>query len=342
MDILKSSLVLLATLLLTACGGENSDSPEIIFPAHLPEVNPNLSQDNQSGIWMIYRIKTSRTEVTNDDGVTDILEREIITNELLLIPEDEHDYYNFRECTASGITPDFDFVTTESNDTGYTRLFRSHTSEEYGETGRINTYFLSNQKVYGKGWIISDRQPIDNSYLVQENIEFFAIKVSDATDFITSNEILYSGLLTSDASGDRHIDPLCVGIQEHKYSSTTPGEGPGLYHFQFLSLFGTNSPGFVIYNGKSTNSDQHKSGNNQVVGVQQPFYLNSVDSYCISSDLSCVNKYDFQSEILQNDSSGISFTAKLTGNEDLNNEVYIDTQVSIIIHPFEAAQDSQE
>lgn len=342
MDIIKTSLIFVITLILSACGGDSDPAKEVIFPEHLPEVNPNLSQENQSGIWMIYRIKTSRTEVTNDDGVTDILEREIITNELLLLPEDGHNYYRLRECTASGVTPDFDFVTTEGNDAGYTRLYRSHITEEYGEAGRIDTYFLSNQKIYGKGWKISDRQPIDNSYIVQENIEFFAIKVSDATDFVTSNEVVYSGFLTSDASGDRYIDPFCVGLQEHKYFSTTPEEDTGLYNFQFFSFFGTNSPGFVIYNGKSTNSEKHKNENNQVVGVQQPFYLNSVDNYCISSDLDCVNKYDFQSKILQNDSSGISFTAKLTGNEDLNNEIYIDAQVSVIIYPFEPAPNSQE
>jgi hypothetical protein len=344
MDIIKNSLTILATLMLIACGSDsdNSSPAEIIFPEHLPKVNPNLSTDSQSGIWMVYRTKSSRTDVANDDGLTDIMEREIITNELLLLPEDEHNYYSLRECTGIGITPDHDIVTEEDNKNGYTRLYRSNTAEEYGEAGRIDTYFLSNQRIYGKGWKISDRQPIDNSYIVQENIEFFAIKVSDATDFVSSDEVVHSGFLTSDASGDRHIDPLCVGLQEHKYSSTAPGEDAGLYHFQFFSFFGTNSPGFEIYNGKSTNSDKHKNENNQVVGVQQPFFLNSVDNYCISSDLDCVNKYDFQSEILKNDSSGISFTAKLTGNEDLNNEVYIDTQVSVIIHPFEAAQETQE
>jgi len=342
MFLIRTSFILCFALLIASCGGNKSGSAEIIFPDNLPKVNSNLNQESPAGIWIIYRTKSSRTEVANDDGLTDILEREIITNELLLLPEDEHNYYRLRECTGIGITPDFDLVTDEENNNGYTRLYRSNTAEEYGEAGRIDTYFLSNQKMYGEGWKISDRQPIDNSYIVQENIEFFAVKVSDATDFVSSDEVVHSGFLTSDASGDRHIDPLCVGLQEHKYSSTAPGEDAGLYHFQFFSFFGTNSPGFEIYSGKSTNSDKHKSENNQVVGVQQPFYLNSVDNYCYSSDLECVNKYDFQSEILLNNFSGISFTAKLTGNEDLNNEVYIDTQISVIIHPFEPAETSQE
>lgn len=342
MDIVKTSLIFIITLLLASCGGDKTSSPDIIFPNHLPKVNPKLSTDNYSGIWMIHRIKTSKTEVINEDGSIDILEREIITNELLLLPEDEHDYYSLRECTATGITPDFDLVNIEGNKNSYTRYYRSNTSQNYGDAGRIDTYFLSSQKSYGKGWRTSDYQPIDNSYSVQEDIEFFAIKVSDGVDFVTSEEIEYSGFLTSDASGERYIDPLCIGLQKHKYSAKSPGEETGLYHFQYFTFFGTNSPGFVIYDGKSANSENHKAEDNQVIGVQQPFYLNSVDNYCNSSDLECVNRYSFESEILENTSSGIAFTAKLTGNADLNNEVYIDTQISAIIHPFEPTPNSQE
>jgi hypothetical protein len=80
MDIIKNSLVLLATLLLISCGGESDKSPpaEIIFPEHLPKVNPNLSQENQSGIWMVYRVTTERSEYTNDNGEVETLEKEII------------------------------------------------------------------------------------------------------------------------------------------------------------------------------------------------------------------------------------------------------------------------
>jgi hypothetical protein len=135
---------------------------------------------------------------------------------------------------------------------------------------------------------------------------------------------------------------MCLGLQEHNYSSKIGNSNAdaGSYKFQYFQHYVDYDHNFEIYDGKSSNSENYEAENNQVVGVYQRY--NNIDNYCISSDLDCVNKYDFQSEILQNDSSGISFTAKLTGNEELNNEVYIDTQVSVIIHPFEAAQDTQE
>jgi hypothetical protein len=87
--------------------------------------------------------------------------------------------------------------------------------------------------------------------------------VSDDSGFTTSDEIEYLEFLTSDASGERDIDPLCIGLQEHNYSSKTAGEGTGQYHFQHFTFFGTNSSGFVIYDGKSSNAKNYKSENNQ-------------------------------------------------------------------------------
>lgn len=54
----KAYLFFVITLVLTACGGDSDPAKEIIFPEYLPEVNPNLSQEDQSGIWMVYRVTT--------------------------------------------------------------------------------------------------------------------------------------------------------------------------------------------------------------------------------------------------------------------------------------------
>ena len=355
MKTIKITSLFLSLLLLISCGGKSSNSENtsselipsednIIFPDHLPKVNPNLSTNNQSGIWMIYRINTSKTDTADDDSLTGILEREIISNELLLLPDDGYDDHILQECTEIGITPDFDLVIAKEEKHGYSLQYRSNITENYGEAGRIDTYFLSGHKIYGKGW---KNRPYtqNNEYKnYRENVEFFAIKISDEANFANNNEIKYSGFLTSDSSSERYIDPLCIGLQKHNYSSKTTEEETGQYHFQYFTFFGKNSPGFVIYDGKSSNSESYKSEDNQLIGVQQPFYSNSrsVDNFCYSSDLECVNKYVFQSAILQNDASGISFTAKLTGNEDLNNEVLIDTKISAIIHPFESAEIHQK
>jgi len=348
MDIIKTPLILLTTLFLIACGGESDKSPpaEIIFPEHLPKVNPNLSQENQSGIWMVYRVTTESSEYTNDNGEIEIHEKEIIANELGTMvdnSEEDNDYYYFNSlnCISSNFSLDPSFLAIDTHEQGYTELYRDNMDEEYGSSGRITVSYLSSQKIYGHGW--RTRQ-----YLVggvrtgfHQEIEFFAVKVSDENNLSLSDDLDYFSTINSENNsfvGDQFYQGACFGLQKHSYSSKVDNIETGSYTFQNFLHYGVYSRNFEIYDGKSTNSKNYEADNNQVIGVTHGYTY--IDNYCISSDLECVNKYNFQSEILQNDSSGISFTAKLTGNEDLNNEVYIDAQVSIIIHPFEPAPDS--
>ena len=349
MDIIKTPLILLITLLLIACGGESDKSTptEIIFPEHLPKVNPNLNQENQSGIWMVYRVTTENSEYMNDNGEIETLEKEIIANELgTIIFNDEYDSYDhYLNCTSNDFNFDYYFQTTDTRDNGYIDLYRDNKNEDYGSSGRIVVSYLSSQKIHGKGWKIQNYWVDGIKTGFHQEIEFFAIKVSDEDNFLLSDDLKYSSVFNSEESSfdeDRFYSGMCLGLQEHNYSSRIGNSNAdtGSYKFQYFQHYVDYDHNFEIYDGKSSNSENYEAENNQVIGALQAY--SHIDNFCYSSDLECVNKYDFQSEILQNDSSGISFTAKLTGNEDLNNEVYIDAQVSIIIHPFEPAPDSQD
>jgi hypothetical protein len=199
---------------------------------------------------------------------------------------------------------------------------------------------LSSQKIHGKGWKTQNYWVDGIKTGFHQEIEFFAVKVSDEDNFLLSDDLKYSSVFNSEESSfdeDEFYGGMCLGLQEHNYSSKIGNNNTktGSYKFQYFQHHVYFDRNFEIYNGKSKNSEEHAASNNQIIGVLQ--WYSHINNYCISSDLECVNKYDFQSEILQNDSSGISFIAKLTGNEELNNEVYIDTQVSVIIYPFEAA-----
>lgn len=347
MHIIKIIGLSIAALTLTACGGSSNNQKEIIFPDHLPKVNPNLSQEDQSGIWMVYRVTTEYSEHTNDNGEIDTLEKEIVANELgTIMFNDEYNYYDhYLNCTSNDLNLDYGFQTTDTHKKGYTELYRNSKNENYGSSGRISVSYLSSQKIHGNGWKIQDHWVDGIKMGVYQEVEFFAVKVSDEDNFLLSDDLKYSSVYNSEESSfdeDRFYYGMCLGLQEHNYSSKI-GNGnteTGSYKFQYFQHHLGLDRDFEIYNGKSKNSEEHETSNNQVIGALQ--WHSHIDNYCLSSDLDCVNKYDFQSEILQNDSSGISFTAKLTGNEDLNNEVYIDTQVSVIIYPFEPAPDSQE
>ncbi|MEH6450217.1 MAG: hypothetical protein V7765_16205 [Oleispira sp.] len=349
MDIIKTSFILCFTLLIASCGGDSSDSEEIIFPDHLPVVNPTLSTENQSGIWMVYRVTTEITEERNDDGETVIFKKEIIANELgtIVFHNEEDDnldhYHHDLDCTSNDFSPDPDLHGTDTHEQGYTELYRDNENEDYGSSGRIAVSYLSSQEIHGQGWKI--RQYLVNGIKtgIRQEVEFFAVKVSDEDNFLLSDDLNYSSSINSDDiifDKNKLYGGMCLGLQEHKFSSKVGDNEAGSYKFQYFQHYVDFDHTFEIYNGKSTNSENYQAGNNQVVGVSQRF--NNIDNYCLSSDFECVNKYSFQSEILQNNSSGISFTAKLTGNADLNNEVYIDAQISVIIHPFESAETSQE
>ena len=313
----------------------------------MPKVNPNLSQENQSGIWIIYRMTTESSEYINDDGEIETLEKEIVANELgTIILDTEHDYYNhYLNCTPYEFSSDDGLYTRDTHENGYIKLYRDNIDEEYGSSGRISVSYLSSQKIHGTGWKIQNYWVDGIKTGFHQEIEFFAVKVSDEDNFLLSNDLDYSSSVNSeDISLDeyRFYSGMCLGLQEHNYSSKIGNSNAdsSSYKFQYFQHHVDYDHNFEIYNGKSSNTERYEAENNQVIGALQAY--SHIDNYCLSSDLECVNKYNFQSEILQNDSSGISFTAKLTGNDDVDNEVYIDTQVSIIIHPFEAAQDTQE
>lgn len=313
----------------------------------MPKVNPNLSQENQSGIWIIYRVTTESSEYINDDGEIETLEKEIVANELgTIILDTEHDYYNhYLNCTPYEFSSDDGLYTRDTHENGYIKLYRDNIDEEYGSSGRISVSYLSSQKIHGTGWKIQNYWVDGIKTGFHQEIEFFAVKVSDEDNFLLSNDLDYSSSVNSeDISLDeyRFYSGMCLGLQEHNYSSKIGNSNAdsSSYKFQYFQHHVDYDHNFEIYNGKSSNTERYEAENNQVIGALQAY--SHIDNYCLSSDLECVNKYNFQSEILQNDSSGISFTAKLTGNDDVDNEVYIDTQVSIIIHPFEAAQDTQE
>lgn len=313
----------------------------------MPKVNPNLSQENQSGIWIIYRMTTESSEYINDDGEIETLEKEIIANELgTIILDTEHDYYNhYLNCTPYEFSSDDGLYTRDTHENGYIKLYRDNIDEEYGSSGRISVSYLSSQKIHGTGWKIQNYWVDGIKTGFHQEIEFFAVKVSDEDNFLLSNDLDYSSSVNSeDISLDeyRFYSGMCLGLQEHNYSSKIGNSNAdsSSYKFQYFQHYVDYDHNFEIYNGKSSNAERYEAENNQVIGALQAY--SHIDNYCLSSDLECVNKYNFQSEILQNDSSGISFTAKLTGNDDVDNEVYIDTLVSIIIHPFEAAQDTQE
>jgi hypothetical protein len=287
---------------------------------------------------MVYQVTTDSSEYTNDNGTTGTLERKVVANELSNILKQPDDFYPVLDCTFDNVSQHYSYHAVELNKNGHTNLYRTNKDEDYGTSGRIAVSYLNSQKIYGKGWKIKSLV-INGTYKnIRQEIEFFAVKVSDEELFSLSDDLDYSSYSVEDNEFNQYN---CIGLQEHNYLDKADGVETSSYRFQYFQQHGEMIDDFEIHDGKSINVNPV---NNQTIGVRRRHFSpsKSIDNFCYSSDLECVNKYSLQSEILQNNSSGISFTANLTGNEDLNNEVYIDAQVSVIIHPFEAAPEAQE
>ena len=345
MNIIKIFTLSIAILNLTACGGSSNNKKDIIFPVHLPKVNPDLSQEDQSGIWMVYRVTTENYQFTNGNGEIVNIEKEIVANELgtMVLDTEEEDYYsNALNCTSSNFTLDPSYLVSHIHDQGYTEMYRNNMNENYGSSGLITVSYLSSQKIHGQGWKIHQYLVNGVTTEFRQEIEFFAVKVSDEDNFSLSDDLDYFSIINSKNNsfdGDQLYQGACFGLQKHHYSSKVDSVKVDSYTSENFIHYGNYDHTFEIYNGKSNNTE---SENIQAIGVQRLGFHKSIDHHCLESEIECLNSLSLDTEILQNDSSGISFTAKLTGNEDLNNEIYIDAQVSVIIHPFEAALETQE
>jgi hypothetical protein len=293
---------------------------------------------------MVYRVTTENSRFTNGDGEIVTIEKEIVANELgtMVLDIEEEDYSNALNCISSNFTLDPNYLVRHIHDQGYKELYRNNINEVYGSSGLIAVSYLSSQKIHGQGWNMHQYSLDGVATGFRQEIEFFAVKVSDEDNFSLSDDLDYFSTINSENNnfdGDQFYQGACFGLQKHHYSSKIDNVTVDSYTSENFVHYGNYDHTFEIYNGKSDNT---KSENIQVIGVQRRGYHKSIDHHCLESEAECLNSLSLDTEILQNDSSGISFTAKLTGNEDLNNEVYIDAQVSVIIHLFEAAQETQE
>ena len=193
MDIIKTPLILLASLLLTACGSDsnNSSPAEIIFPEHLPKVNPSLNQDSRIGIWMVYR----ETNIVSEDVVDGFKKKSVTkftSNELSIIDNNKDDVAILAMCNFDDLHQHFE-LNPSLTDKGYRYTYSSNPyNVDDISTGHLEIFYSHNtQQLYGKGSRRYQYKNKDNFYR-DEITTIYAIKVSDAANFNLSNEVQYS------------------------------------------------------------------------------------------------------------------------------------------------------
>lgn len=338
MDIIRTPLTLLTLLLLTACGGGNSSSPdntppaEITFPEHLPKVNPNLSQEDQSGIWISYRVHN--TKIRNLNGEKSIQgEVTEVAHEMAIINHSEDDFYTLQFCTTTEFYERYD-QGYETLENGYSYIYSGYENgSDTGSTGRINVTFLNNNEMYGLGHKKTPYVYGGQEVIEEETIEFFAIKISDEVNFNESNDITYISDIESQSGEISDTSPVCIGIYERKIKIHTDDIVTYENHDKHLMLADHNASGFDLYK-----ADGGAFGVMDQKLVGGWYYRRLIESQCNITDEECLNRHKLELNILKNDNSGISFSAHLNSSDG----DFLDAEVSVIIHPFEAAPDTQE
>ena len=332
MDIIKTSYIFIITLLLPACGGESSSAKEIIFPDYLPEVNPNLNQESPAGIWMSYRVHT--TKIANTSGEQSIRGKATeVAHEMAIIDHSEHDIYTLQFCTTTEFNERYD-QGYETLKNGYSYLYSGYENgPDTGSTGRINVTYLSNHKMYGLGHKRTPSVYDGQETVEEEKIEFFAIKISDEVNFIDSDDLIYTSNIESRVGKATDSSPICLGIYERKIKIQTDEIITYVNHDKHLMLADHNAGGFDLYTAEGGSfgvMDQ-----NLVGGWYRGNVWGSIESQCDITDEECLNQHKLELNTLQNDNTGFSFSARL----DSNNGDFLDIQVSTTIKPTTPVED---
>jgi hypothetical protein len=329
MDIIKTSYIFMITLLLSACGGESSSVKEIIFPDYLPEVNPNLNQESPAGIWMSYRVHT--TKIANTSGEQSIRGKATeVAHEMTIIDHSEHDTYILQFCTTTEFHERYS-QGYEILNNGYSFIYSGYENgPDTGSTGRINVTYLSNQKMYGIGHKRTPYVYDDQEVVEEETIEFFAIKISDEVNFNDSDDLTYISDVKSQVGKEPDLNPICLGTYERRVKVHTDNIITYENHDKHLMLANYNARGFDLYTAEG---GEFGIIDQKLVGGW--YDRQTIESQCHISDEECLNRYKLELNTLQNDSSGISLHARL----DSDDGDFLDIQVSATINPIASVED---
>lgn len=340
MDIVKHALIFFATLVLISCGGDsgNSDPTEIIFPEHLPKVNPNLSQENQSGTWMVYRIQDVNYSLVKDDVEVEVTSQ-LIDEGISVINFYNSEIATLPFCTLYDMYEQFELEITPTS-SGYKQSYSTNPNAiSVPSGGSLKITFIDNNKLVGKG----NRIQTYINTTVNTSTTIYAVKISDSTNLNASSDFSYSSNIETESHLEVDRPAICIALSSFNSSyyysdsnktSNNHGQLAQIFSIDEDNLYGmevSNAQGMEIFGAP----DVPEKEEYQRIGG---FYFNEQDDVewsqfisCPLEDTDCLTYGTLDFNIIKNDKMGIVFNTRLNiiGGSFLNSEV------SLIIDPIE-------
>jgi hypothetical protein len=326
MGIFKTILILLIASALSACGGESSNSSEVLFPAYLPQENMNLSQNTRSGIWMVYRtIKT--TYVSYEDGIKYESFLQSTENGISVLDLYNAEISTLPFCTVSDMFEQFELDITPTK-TGYSQSYSLNpNNSSVTSKGSLDITFINNRKLTGKG----HREYTYTDASRHESTTIYAVKISDDSALITSSNLSYSSNIETESELAKDVAAICIALSNFDAEHYRDGEKTSDDHVQYAQLFGLDDrdlQGIEVFKtkGSSGEDDYQRMGGIYYNGKDYDPWRKNI--LCPLEDNECLSQDTLNLNIIKNDNTGIVFNTRL----NIHDGSFLNSDVSVIFN----------
>lgn len=329
MAIIRISAIFFFTLIIASCGSSEPDSTEIIFPEHLPQENPGLSQDTRSGIWMVYRSKDI-SYIGYEDGIKYEMSLQSTENGISVLKSYNFETSTLPFCTIGEMFEQFELniIPTES---GYNQSYSKYANNNVppNSHGSLEITFINNNKLVGKG----NRKYTYTNGSRNELTTIYAVKVSDDTSLNSSTNLSYSSHVETESDLEVDIPAICIAVSSFDathYRDEKKTSDNYVQSAQILGI-GDHSPhGIDIFNTKGTSEEgeYQRIGGVYYDGQNYDWWRKNI--FCPFEDTTCLTQNTLEFNIIQNDNAGISFNTRLNTSDGS----FLNSEVSLILDPI--------
>jgi len=327
--ITKYILNLVFIILLVSCdGGSDSKPTHLIFPEHLPEVNPNLSQDSSEGIWMVHRT-IDVTYIGYEDGIKQDMSLQSIENGISILKPYNSETSILPFCTTQDMFEQFELEISPTKE-GYRQSYSTNPNNiSVPSEGGLEITFINNNQLVGRG----HRKFTYTNGSRHELITIYAVKISDNTSLNTSNDFVYSSYIETESDLKVDIPAICIALSSLDTTHFSDGKKTSDNQIQYAQIFGLGDHNFLgidIFNTEATSEEIEYQRIGAVYFNGRNYDEWKENILCPLEDTSCLSQDTLDFNIIKNDKTGIIFNSLFNTSDGS----VLNAEVSLIIDPI--------